>query len=466
MAHDILIIDDQDDIRILAAGILEDEGYQTRGAHDRASAMASIESRRPSLVLLDIWLESPLEGMEILETICTTYPTVPVVMMSGHGNIETAVSAITIGAFDFIEKPFTADRLILVVARAIENAELKRENAELRRRAGGEVNLIGDSNAMSQLRQSIERVASANSRVLITGPAGSGKDVIARLLHKNSARSDGPFVSLNCATMSPSNFETSLFGLESSGDSHAPREFGTFEQAHNGTLFLDEVADMPLETQGKIVRVLQEQTFQRVGGATLIEVDVRVIAASTKDLSDEMSQGRFREDLFYRLSVVPIEIPPLRDYREDIPALANFFMTQMAEATGRPPRSFSEDAIATLQTYNWPGNVRELRNVIERILIMAPGNESDPIRSDMIPAEVSDGNVQSSGGLDSTEYMGLPLREAREIFEREYLEVQVSRFGGNISKTASFIGMERSALHRKLKSLGFQSDDRARAAND
>ncbi|MBT4588190.1 MAG: sigma-54-dependent Fis family transcriptional regulator [Rhodospirillaceae bacterium] len=466
MAHDILIVDDQDDIRMLAAGILEDEGHQTRGAHDRATALASIESRRPSLVLLDIWLESPLEGMEILETICTSHPTVPVVMMSGHGNIETAVSAINIGAFDFIEKPFTADRLLLVVTRAIENAELKRENAELRQRAGGDVDLIGNSNAISQLRQSIERVASANSRVLITGPAGSGKDVIARLLHKNSTRSSGPFVSLNCATMNPDNFETSLFGRESADTGKAPREIGTFEQAHNGTLFLDEVADMPLETQGKIVRVLQEQTFQRVGGATFIEVDVRVIAAATKDLTESMSEGNFREDLFYRLSVVPIEIPPLRDYREDIPALAEFFMTQMAETTGRPQRTFSEDAIATLQAYGWPGNVRELRNVIERILIMAPGDESDQIRSDMIPAEVSLGNAQAQGGLDSTEFMGLPLREAREIFEREYLEAQVSRFGGNISKTASFIGMERSALHRKLKSLGFQSDERAQAAND
>lgn len=466
MAHDILIVDDQDDIRLLAAGILEDEGHQTRGAHDRATALSLIETRRPSLVLLDIWLESPLEGMEILETICTTHPNVPVVMMSGHGNIETAVSAINIGAFDFIEKPFTADRLILVVNRAIENADLKRENAELRLRAGGDINLVGNSSVISQLRQSIDRVATANSRVLITGPAGSGKDVVAHLLHKNSTRSGGPFVSLNCATMNPSNFESSLFGLENSADRQAPREFGTFEQAHNGTLFLDEVADMPLETQGKIVRVLQEQTFQRVGGATLIEVDVRVIAASTKDLAEEMSQGRFREDLFYRLSVVPIEIPPLRNYREDIPALANFFMTQMAEATGRPPRAFSEDAIATLQTYAWPGNVRELRNVIERILIMAPGDENDPIRSDMIPSEVTSGKAQSQGGLDSSEFMGLPLREAREIFERQYLETQVARFGGNISKTASFIGMERSALHRKLKSLGLQSDDRVRAAND
>jgi two-component system nitrogen regulation response regulator NtrX len=466
MAHDILIVDDQDDIRILAASILEDEGHQTRGASNREDALLSIVSRRPSLVLLDIWLKEPLEGIEILKIICTEHPTVPVVMMSGHGNIETAVSAINIGAFDFIEKPFTSDRLVLVVNRAIENTILKRENAELKKRVGGEIDLIGTSSVIVQLRQAVKRVASANSRVLITGPAGSGKDVVARLLHKKSTRADGPFVTINCATLNPSNFESGLFGFESSNDGGNLREIGTFEQAHNGTLFLDEVADMPIETQGKIVRVLQEQSFQRVGGASFIDVDVRVIAASSKDLTEEMQSGHFREDLFYRLSVVPIKIPPLRDYREDIPELANYFMNRMAQATGRISREFSRDAIAKLQVYTWPGNVRELRNVIERILIMAPGEKNDPISSEMIPSELSDLDVQSELGFDSTIYAGLQLREAREIFERNYLQAQVSRFGGNISKTAIFIGMERSALHRKLKSLGFQSDERSRAVND
>ena len=466
MVHDILIVDDQEDIRLLAAGIFEDEGHQTRGAFDSISAFASIESRRPSLVLLDIWLKSPLEGMEILQRICTEHPTLPVVMMSGHGNIETAVSAISIGAFDFIEKPFTADRLLLVARRAIENAALKRENVELKRRTGGESNLIGNSSLINQLRQLIERVATSNSRVLITGPAGSGKDVIAHLLHKNSTRFDGPFFSLNCATLDPNNFETSLFGMENSSGGQTTPEIGTFEQAHNGTLFLDEVADMPMETQGKIVRVLQEQTFQRVGGAAFIEVDVRVIAASTKDLSKEMSLGRFREDLFYRLSVVPIVVPPLRDYREDIPVLIEYFMDQIAMISGRTPRNFSEEALAMLQVYAWPGNVRELRNVIERILIMSPGGESDTIRSEMIPVEITNNVNQLQKGINSVELIGLPLREAREIFELEYLEAQVNRFGGNISKTAGFIGMERSALHRKLKSLGFQTDERVSAAND
>jgi len=464
MAHDILIVDDEADIRMLTAGILEDEGHQTRQASNSTAAFDSIETRRPSLVLLDIWLEgSDLDGMQILEQLREEHPTVPVVMMSGHGTIETAVAAINLGAYDFIEKPFTADRLLLVTHRAIEAASLRRENEELRQRAGGEVKLVGNSVAINQLRQAINRVAPANSRVLITGPAGAGKDVVAHLLHKHSARTKGPFISLNCATMQPDGFEIGLFGIEAT-ENGGNREIGTFEQAHGGTLFLDEVADMPLETQGKIVRVLQEQTFQRVGGATRVEVDVRVIAASTKDLAEEMKAGRFREDLYYRLSVVPIEVPPLCEYREDIPALADYFMQTTAKITGTQPRALTEDAIATLQAYDWPGNVRELRNVIERLLIMAPGARTDAIKADMIPNELRSTTPKVSLGNDNTEIMGLPLREAREIFERQYLLAQVTRFGGNISRTAAFVGMERSALHRKLKSLGVQAEDRARTA--
>jgi len=455
--RDILIVDDQADIRILAAGILEDEGHETRIAHDSESAFSSIASRRPSLVLLDIWLQNPREGLDILEKLCVEHPTLPVVMMSGHGNIETAVKAINIGAFDFIEKPFTADRLILVVDRAIENVKLKRENADLKLRVGGEIDLIGKSSQINQLRQSVKRVANANSRVLITGPAGSGKDVIARLLHKNSMRSESAFVSINCATMNPQNFESSLFGSENLDSSTRSSTIGTFEQAHNGTLSLDEVADMPIETQGKIVRTLQEQTFQRVGGTKFIEVDVRVIAASTKDLSEEMKKGNFREDLFYRLSVVPIKIPPLKNYRDDIPSLAKFFMGQIAELSGRFPREFSDEAIATLQYYEWPGNVRELRNVVERILIMAPGSEKDPITLEMMPNEMLSNISENKVGVDKAEFMSLQLRDAREIFEKRYIEAQIMRFSGNISKTANFIGMERSALHRKIKSLGLQS---------
>ena len=464
MAHDILIVDDESDIRSLVAGILEDEGHHARHAFDGASAIAATEARRPNLVLLDIWLEgSNMDGMEILEKLREAHPEVPVVMMSGHGTIETAVKAINLGAYDFIEKPFTADRLVMVVERAVESASLKRENAELRIRAGQGNELIGDSAVINQLRQSIQRVAPSNSRVLISGPAGSGKELVARLLHAKSHRAAGPFVVLNCATMQPNGFEASLFGIEHTGDADgARREIGTLEQAHNGTLFLDEVADMPIETQGKIVRVLQEQKFQRVGGATQVEVDVRVIAASSRDLNEEMTQGRFREDLFYRLSVVPIEVPPLRDYREDIPTLIDYFTQRAAETSGLPVRSFSEDAIATLQSYNWPGNVRELRNVIERLLIMAPGGSGELLKASAIPAEIRGEIPTSAQGTRHDEILGLPLREAREIFEREYLIAQVTRFGGNISRTAAFVGMERSALHRKLKSLGVNSDDKAR----
>lgn len=466
MAHDILIVDDEADIRILTAGILEDEGYQTREAHNSSTAIEAVEVLCPGLVLLDIWLEnSQIDGMELLARWHETHPNLPVIMISGHGNIETAVSAINLGACDFIEKPFTADRLILIVNRAIETARLRRENLELRLRTGGGEKLVGSSTIINHLRQVINKVAPTNSRALISGPAGSGKDVVARLIHSQSNRSNGPFISLNCAAMQPENFEVSLFG-------HAPsllsirREIGTFERAHMGTLFLDEVVDMPLETQGKIVRALQEQTFQRVGSAVRIAVDVRVIATSSQNLAEAMAQDRFREDLFYRLSVVPIRIPPLRDHREDIPALVKHFVQQMAASYGWNPQNFTQEAVATLQSYQWPGNVRELRNMVERILIMTQGSDATDIHADMIPAEVDQNTSPSNILTNHTEIIGLPLREAREKFEREYLISQVSRFGGNISRTATFIGMERSALHRKLKSLGIQSEDRIRVANN
>ncbi len=467
MAHDILIVDDESDIRVLTSGILEDEGYETREAADGPSALAGIESRRPSLVLLDIWLQgSELDGIDILRVIKREHPSVPVLMMSGHGTIETAVTAIKDGAYDFIEKPFETDRLILLVERAIEAARLRRENEELRLRAGSETEFIGRSSAVNQVRQAVERVAPTNSRVLITGPAGCGKEVVARMLHAKSRRAAGLFVVLNCATMSPDRVEIELFGTEGPVDGEdSPRKIGTFEQAHNGTLFLDEVADMPLETQGKIVRVLQEQTFERVGGTTRVEVDVRVVAASSKDLTQKMAEGRFREDLFYRLSVVPIEVPPLRDRREDIPFLAEYFMGRAAEASGRQPRSLSDDALAALQSYAWPGNVRELRNIIERILIMAPGDPGETLRADMLPAEIGSGAPAALRWENSREIMGLPMRQAREMFEREYLHAQVTRFDGNISRTANFVGMERSALHRKLKSLGVHNDNRQRRAD-
>ncbi|MBV8493382.1 MAG: sigma-54-dependent Fis family transcriptional regulator [Alphaproteobacteria bacterium] len=460
MAHDILIVDDEADIRMLIAGVLRDEGYATREAGDSGEALAAIHTRQPTLVILDIWLQgSELDGIAILRQLRAEMPSVPVIMISGHGTIETAVEAIKMGAYDFIEKPFKADRLLLLVARAIEAAQLRRENAELKLRAGGELDLVGASPAINQLRQQIERVAPTGSRVLISGAPGSGKEVVGRLLHARSRRSQGPFVPVNCATMRPDRLEIELFGCEASNNGE-PRKIGTFERAHGGTLFLDEVADMPLETQGKIVRALQEQTFERVGGSRRVEVDVRVVASSNRELSAEIAAGRFREDLFYRLNVVPIRIPPLRERREDIPLLGRHFMARGAAAARIQPRDFGEDALAALQAYTWPGNVRQLRNVIDWLLIMAPGDTDEPVHADMLPNEITAIAPTVVKWDKGSEIMTLPLRDAREVFEREYLLAQVTRFGGNISRTAAFVGMERSALHRKLKSLGVFGNER------
>jgi two-component system nitrogen regulation response regulator NtrX len=463
MAHDILIVDDEADIRMLIGGILEDDGHQTRAAADSTAALDAIRARRPSLCILDIWLQgSPMDGLELLDVIKRDHPHLPVVVISGHGNIETAVSAIKRGAYDFIEKPFKADRLLLVVERAVEAARLRRENEELKLRAGGPVELVGTSSLINNVRQAVDKVAPTGSRILVTGPAGSGKEVVARLIHARSRREAGPFVVLNCASMRPERMEPELFGIEGGTDgADSPPKVGTFEQAHNGTLLLDEVADMPLETQGKIVRVLQDQTFERVGGRAKVAVDVRVIASTNKDLAAEMGAGRFREDLFYRLNVVPIRVSPLRDRREDIPVLAGHFMERAAGAAGLPARGLSDDAIAALQAYDWPGNVRQLRNVVEWLLIMAPGEPSMQIKADMLPPELGAVVPATLKGDRSAEIMALPLREARELFERQYLLAQVTRFGGNISRTAAFVGMERSALHRKLKSLGVHGGERS-----
>jgi two-component system, NtrC family, nitrogen regulation response regulator NtrX len=463
MAHDILIVDDESDIRMLIGGILEDEGHQTRGAGDSTAALEAIHNRRPTLVILDIWLQgSKMDGLELLDVVKRDHPSLPVVVISGHGNIETAVAAIKRGAYDFVEKPFKADRLLLVIERAIEAARLRRENEELRIRAGDPSELVGTSSSINAVRQAIERVAPTGSRVLITGLAGSGKEVVARQIHARSRRAEGPFITLNCASMRPDRMEVELFGAEAGAQGpDSPAKVGTFEQAHGGTLLLDEVADMPLETQGKIVRVLQEQTFERLGGRARVSVDVRVVASSNRDLATEIAEGRFREDLYYRLNVVPIRVPSLRERREDIPELTRYFMSRAATAAGMVPRAFGEDAMAALQSYDWPGNVRQLRNVIEWLLIMTPGDPSAAIRSDMLPPEVGAIVPASLKGEYSAEIMALPLREARELFERQYLLAQVTRFGGNISRTATFVGMERSALHRKLKSLGVHGVERS-----
>ncbi len=452
MANDILVVDDEEDIRDLVGGILEDEGFTARTAGDSDKALAEIEARRPSLVFLDIWLQgSRLDGLELLDVVKEQHPDLPVVMISGHGNIETAVSAIKRGAYDFIEKPFKADRLVLVTNRALEASRLKREVRELKQRSGEELRILGKSSAVNQLRHALERIAPTNSRVLISGASGAGKELAARVLHSSSARASGPFVVINAATITPENMEVALFGTEGE---NGYRQTGALEEAHGGTLFIDEVADMPRETQNRILRVLVDQNFQRVGGATRVHVDVRIISSTSRNLEAEVSEGRFREDLFHRLGVVPVRVPPLSERREDIPELVEHFMYQISVASGLVVRTIGEDAMAVLQSHDWPGNVRQLRNNVERLMILAGGSPEVVISADMLPAEVGSALPPTPGNSRGEEIMGLPLRDAREIFEREYLIAQINRFGGNISRTAEFVGMERSALHRKLKSLG------------
>jgi len=458
MEHEILIVDDEPDIRFLIEGILNDEGYATRTAANSDQALELFRANRPSLAILDIWLQgSRLDGLELLKIMQAEEPGMPAVMISGHGTIETAVASLKHGAYDFIEKPFQSDRLLVVVQRALEAARLQRENAELKLRAGPETTLSGEGAAISAVRGQIERVAPTNSRVLITGPAGSGKEVAARMIHARSRRAEGPFIALNCATLAPNRFEEELFGLE--GSDGQPARRGVLERSHRGTLLLDEVADMPLETQGKIVRALQDQTFERIGGNTRIKVDVRVIATTNRDLQSEIMAHRFREDLYYRLAVVPLRIPSLRERREDIPGLAKHFLERCAQSSGLPIRELSVDALAALQAYEWPGNVRELRNLMERLLIMMPGSGSDPIRADMLPSSISQGAPSMTRLNSGADVMSLPLREARDLFETQYLQVQLMRFGGNISRTANFVCMERSALHRKLKQLGVTTQE-------
>lgn len=453
MGSDILIVDDEADIRELVAGILADEGHEPRLAADADQALASIDGRVPQLVFLDIWLQgSRLDGLALLDEVKKRYPDLPVVMISGHGNIETAVSATKRGAYDFIEKPFKVDRLIHVAERALETQRLKREVSELRKKNLDAPEFLGNSLIMNQLRQIIEKVAATNSRVMISGPSGSGKEMTARMIHALSARRNGPFVALNAAAITPEKMEMELFGTEMDGGA---RKIGALEAAHGGVLYLDEVADMPRETQSKILRVLTEQKFERVGGASLVQVDVRIISSTAQNIESMIADGRFREDLFHRLAVVPVNVPPLSRRREDIPLLVEHFMRRIAAQAGIKLRPIGDDAMAVLQAHNWPGNVRQLRNNVERLLILTrdDNNGGEPISADLLPAEIGDSLPRLAGEGDQ-HIMSLPLREAREMFEKEYLTAQINRFSGNISRTAEFIGMERSALHRKLKSLG------------
>lgn len=455
MMGDILIVDDEPDIRDLVAGVLEDEGYKTRTAATAEAAIEEVRGRAPSLVILDVWLQgSGMDGLSVLQYLKSIDPLLPVIVISGHGNIETAVAAIRRGAYDFIEKPFKSDKLLLLLERALEATELKRENAHLKSRAGLDERWVGSSAPAQALRNAIEKVAPTNSRVMITGPAGVGKELAARLIHEQSARSEGPFLAVNAASIAPDQMEHALFGEESTDGK--PTRIGLFEKAHGGSLLLDEIADMPRGTQNKILRVLTEQRFQRVGGRSDVMVDVRVMSATTKDLEKEIEAGRFREDLYYRLNVVPLMVPSLAQRRSDIPELMEYFSNNIGDSSGLVPRAFSKEAIAVLQSMDWPGNIRQLRNIVERIMILSPADNMRPVSVDELPKE-RDANASSGSSTGSAELVGLSLRDAREKFEREYLALQITRFNGNISRTAEFIGMERSALHRKLKALGLQS---------
>jgi two-component system nitrogen regulation response regulator NtrX len=454
MASDILIVDDEADIRELVAGILQDEGHGTRTARDSDEALSAVVARRPNLVFLDIWLQgSRLDGLQLLDSLKAEHAELPIVMISGHGNIETAVSAIRRGAYDFIEKPFKADRLLLVAERALENSRLKREVRQLKQLAPLGAMLVGRSPSVNQLRQTIEKVAPTNSRVLIVGPSGSGKELAARTIHSHSGRVNGPFVVINAAAITPEHMETELFGVEG-GNGVSSRKVGALEEAHGGTLFIDEIADMPRETQNKILRVLVDQTFQRVGGATKVTVDVRIVSSTSRNIEADIAAGKFREDLYHRLSVVPIRVPGLAERREDIPELVEYFMAQISQTTGLPKRNVGADALAVLQSHDWPGNVRQLRNNVERLMILAGGDPEAVITASMLPQDVGSMIPNMPNGNGGEHLMSLALREAREVFEREYLLAQINRFGNNISRTAEFVGMERSALHRKLKALG------------
>ena len=446
---DILIVDDERDIRELVSDILIDEGYATRLAGTSDEAMSAINADAPALIILDIWLkDSRMDGIDILKVVKRDNPDVPVVIISGHGNIEIAVAAIKQGAYDFIEKPFNIDQLLVVIRRAMETSRLRRENQTLRRRDITEAEMIGSSAAFRTLVGQLDKVTKSNGRVMLTGPAGCGKEVAARYIHANSNRASAPFVTVNCAGMAPDRMEEVLFGRESPDRGVEP---GLLEEAHGGIIYFDEVADMPVGTQSKILRVLVDQQFQRVGGNDKVRVDLRVISSTNRDLEEAIAAGTFREELYHRLNVVPIDVPSLEERREDIPELAEHFIAEMNASQGLPMRKFSEDAIALMQTMEWPGNVRQLKNLIERVLIL--GDNSETIETKELPG------VEESGGSESRVVLSgalatLALREAREAFEREYLLTQINRFGGNISRTANFVGMERSALHRKLKSLG------------
>ncbi|MDB5561249.1 MAG: sigma-54-dependent Fis family transcriptional regulator [Hyphomicrobiales bacterium] len=459
MALDILIIDDEDDIRDLIAGILEDEGYEARRAHDADSGLNEIARRRPSLVFLDIWMQgSRLDGLQLLDVFQAQHPDMPVVMISGHGNVETAVSAIKRGAYDYIEKPFKIDRLLLITQRAVEASRLKNEVAELKERSTSKlVDMVGNSPSLQQVKAVIEKSAPTNSRIFISGPSGSGKGLCARLIHQRSPRADAPFVEINASLYSADEVSVVLFGRETREKTGTLRtEVGALERAHGGTLYLSEVATLPAPAQAALLRTLVENRFNRVGGTVPVPIDVRIISSSSQNVAQLIEEGQFRSDLFHRLSIVPMHLAPLRERREDVPPLVSIFLEQISRMHNLQRLSIGDDAVAVLQAQDWPGNARQLRNSIERLLILVKDQapENGIITAALLPSDIGE-VLPTVGDTDASAHlMSLPLRDAREVFERQYLLAQIERFGGNISKTAEFVGMERSALHRKIKSLG------------
>ena len=454
MKYNILVIDDEEDIRNSIAGLLEDENYEVRTVENSEKALAAILDRLPDLILIDIWLEnSKLDGLELLNEIQSKFLSLPCVMISGHGNIDIAVKAIRNGASDYIEKPFEVERLLITIERVLEISKLKKEHKELWLRAGGELELIGESSLIKKIQSLIKKVAPTGSRILITGEYGTGKETLARLIHLNSKRAEGPFILLNSQILSNESIEEELFGEED--DQGRIIKIGLLEQANNGTLFIDEVASLTIEAQAFFIKALQDNAFKRKNGSTRINIDIRVISSSSIEIKNNILNNTFSEDLYYRLNVVPIEMPPLSKRKEDIPILINYFLNKASKTTGRSKIFIDNQALASLQAFKWTGNVKQLKNAIERILIMLDESEKNLITYDMLPKDLSqkESIEDTSKNIDLEYLYSLKLKEARNIFEYDYIIKNLDRFNGNVSKTANFIGMERSAFHRKLNSL-------------
>jgi two-component system, NtrC family, nitrogen regulation response regulator NtrX len=444
--HNVLIVDDEASIRQSLQGVLEDEGFSVRVAESGEACLDNLQEHGADVVLLDIWLPG-IDGLETLEKIRGSENAPEVVMISGHGTIETAVRATKLGAFDFLEKPLSIERTLVVIKNAIDAKKLRDENRELKRQLTPRSAIVGNSVPMKALRQQIQIMAPTSGRVLIYGESGTGKELVAHAIHAQSARKDETFVEVNCAAIPEELIESELFGhIKGSFSGATAQKEGTFHKADGGTLFLDEVGDMSLKTQAKVLRSLDEQRFVPVGGDMPITVDVRVIASTNKDLEEEISKGNFREDLFYRLNVIPFSVPALRERKEDLPLLARHFLKEFSAAYGRRPREINDDAIETLMRYSWPGNVRELRNVIERIVIMNPTTTRFE-RKHLPPLVHRDGGRRSAGEFST-------LHEARASYERDYILKKLDENHGNVSRTAEVLGLERSHLYRKMKALG------------